>query len=54
MKKTLIILLAFFILEGAFIALASIYNFKVPILLISYIPVIYLWFALKKNSKKEE
>lgn len=54
MKKILIILLVFVILEGALIALAAIYNFKVSILLISLIPLIYLWFALKKNSKKEE
>lgn len=54
MKKILIILLIFAILEGALIALAAICNFKVPILLISLIPLIYLWFALKKNSKKEE
>lgn len=54
MKKTLIILLIFAILEGVLIALAAICNFKVPILLISLIPLIYLWFALKRNSKTEE
>ena len=54
MKKILITLFIFAILEGAIIALAAIYNFKIPILLISFIPVIYLWFAFSKNSKKEE